>query len=263
MKNQSPFPQKSHRQNHCSAFTLIELLVVIAIIAILAAILFPVFARARENARRSSCQSNLKQLGLGILQYVHDYDEKYPAPRLGAGTDPRNNWALLSQPYLKSTQIFTCPSDSGTAPITSSWFPTGAANFRTSYIYNNGFSASPFSGGSGGIAAAAFTDVVKTVMVTDGGTQPGTGTPTSDPLQWTVKPRAWILADATNADVTGDGTLTTGNSSNFAAPNPRHLETANVLWADGHVKSARVETFFNATGASPCLRVNQSTTACP
>lgn len=59
-------------------FTLIELLVVIAIIAILAAILFPVFARARENARRASCQSNLKQIGLGILQYAQDYDERYP-----------------------------------------------------------------------------------------------------------------------------------------------------------------------------------------
>src|SRR4028118_1774787 len=64
-----------------SGFTLIELLVVIAIIGILASILFPVFARARENARRSSCQSNLKQIGLGILQYTQDYDEKLPLRR--------------------------------------------------------------------------------------------------------------------------------------------------------------------------------------
>src|SRR5688572_16253581 len=68
------FQQKTHK-----GFTLIELLVVIAIIAILASILFPVFARARENARRSSCQSNLKQLGLGFIQYTQDYDEKLPA----------------------------------------------------------------------------------------------------------------------------------------------------------------------------------------
>ncbi len=66
--------------NTIKAFTLIELLVVIAIIAILAAILFTVFARARENARRSSCQSNLKQIGLSIFQYIQDYDENYPSP---------------------------------------------------------------------------------------------------------------------------------------------------------------------------------------
>jgi prepilin-type N-terminal cleavage/methylation domain-containing protein len=72
------FSSKSH-----SAFTLIELLVVIAIIAMLAAILFPVFGRARENARRSSCQSNLKQIGLGIMQYTQDYDERLPARVIG------------------------------------------------------------------------------------------------------------------------------------------------------------------------------------
>lgn len=88
------------------AFTLIELLVVIAIIAILAAILFPVFARARENARRSSCQSNIKQILLGDLQYSQDYDERFPLWT--------TNWGAIVQPYLKSTQIFVCPSASDT-----------------------------------------------------------------------------------------------------------------------------------------------------
>ncbi len=92
-------------------FTLIELLVVIAIIAILAAILFPVFGRARENARRASCVSNTKQIALGFIQYYQDYDERFP---LNKGTDADGaHWANGSlQPYLKSKQILRCPSDS-------------------------------------------------------------------------------------------------------------------------------------------------------
>lgn len=93
--------------HHNKGFTLIELLIVIAIIAILAAILFPAFSRARENARRASCQSNLKQIGLGITQYTQDYDEKYPMKN--QSTDVRWNQAI--QPYVKSTQLFACPSN--------------------------------------------------------------------------------------------------------------------------------------------------------
>jgi prepilin-type N-terminal cleavage/methylation domain-containing protein/prepilin-type processing-associated H-X9-DG protein len=103
-------------------FTLIELLVVIAIIAILAAILFPVFGRARENARKSSCQSNLKQIALGFMQYTQDYDELLIPITVGGAT-PNNStegtpfiWPVLLQPYLKSTQIYTCPSNTTAAP---------------------------------------------------------------------------------------------------------------------------------------------------
>jgi prepilin-type N-terminal cleavage/methylation domain-containing protein/prepilin-type processing-associated H-X9-DG protein len=103
----------THYPEKRRGFTLIELLVVIAIIAILAAILFPVFARARENARRASCQSNLKQIALGIKQYTQDYDERFPPDDL-ATTDPTVGlvgWAGAIQPYVKSEQIFQCPSD--------------------------------------------------------------------------------------------------------------------------------------------------------
>ena len=94
-----------------SGFTLIELLVVIAIIAILAAILFPAFARARENARRASCQSNLKQIALGFAQYSQDYDEKMPQNATDNNTgDGHTGWAYTIQPYLKSWQLFYCPS---------------------------------------------------------------------------------------------------------------------------------------------------------
>jgi len=95
-------------------FTLIELLVVIAIIAILAAILFPVFARAREKARQSSCLSNVKQLLLALLQYVQDYDETLPhAYRYNApGVSPTGEtWDVVIEPYLKNLQVLVCPSD--------------------------------------------------------------------------------------------------------------------------------------------------------
>ena len=112
-------------------FTLIELLVVIAIIAILAAILFPVFAQARESARQTSCLSNTKQVGLGLLQYVQDYDEQFPLFRYpntnsnanqpdtpwGPWKNANIGWDKAIQPYVKNTQIFRCPSnDTGVWP---------------------------------------------------------------------------------------------------------------------------------------------------
>ena len=113
----SPLPRKASAQVR-TAFTLIELLVVIAIIAILAAILFPVFARARENARRSSCQSNQKQIGLAFVQYSQDYDERYPAATNGTtNAGDQEGFDKRLQPYLgqqvggPSAGIFLCPSD--------------------------------------------------------------------------------------------------------------------------------------------------------
>ena len=103
-------------------FTLIELLVVIAIIAILAAILFPVFARARENARRSSCSSNLKQIGLGFAQYTQDYDERLPYCDYGYSVPGKIGWDEAIFPYVKSTQIFQCPSAVGTSTATSTQY---------------------------------------------------------------------------------------------------------------------------------------------
>jgi prepilin-type N-terminal cleavage/methylation domain-containing protein len=115
-------PARSRRR---SAFTLIELLVVIAIIAILAAILFPVFAKAREKARQATCQSNEKQVGLGLLQYIQDYDEAFPSgqlkPSVGipAFSSPATGcgigWAGSVSPYMKSTGVFKCPDDPTTS----------------------------------------------------------------------------------------------------------------------------------------------------
>ena len=96
---------------HRRGFTLIELLVVIAIIAILAAILFPVFAKAREKARQASCLSNIKQLGLGFMQYAQDYDEMLPQDYRSAWAT-RYSWRAMIYPYVKNGQVFSCPSDS-------------------------------------------------------------------------------------------------------------------------------------------------------
>jgi len=99
------------------AFTLIELLVVIAIIAILAAILFPVFALAREKARQASCLSNFKQIGTGVMMYVQDWDETYPNNRLftfpggSEGNKLLVTWKTATQPYVKNIDVYRCPSN--------------------------------------------------------------------------------------------------------------------------------------------------------
>jgi len=109
-------------------FTLIELLVVIAIIAILAAILFPVFAKAREKARQTSCLSNAKQISLGIMMYMADYDQRTPQARFGdvviAGTSEHVTWKRVIFPYVKNWNCYECPSKPGhwgTACATSLW----------------------------------------------------------------------------------------------------------------------------------------------
>lgn len=130
-----------------SGFTLIELLVVIAIIAILAAILFPVFAKAREKARQTACLSNLKQMGLATMMYTEDNDENYPCESLGGVASPYDvadhpgvgpSWFSAIQPYEKSLDVQVCPS----SPILASEPPR--AHSKSSYDYN-GLLAHPIS----------------------------------------------------------------------------------------------------------------------
>ena len=106
--------------NKYRGFTLIELLVVIAIIAILAAILFPVFAKAREKARQSSCASNMKQLGIAFMQYVQDNNERFPSVHaVTANNDYVGGWANVIYPYVKSVGTYACPDDSSPSPKVS------------------------------------------------------------------------------------------------------------------------------------------------
>lgn len=240
-----------------NGFTLIELLVVIAIIAILAAILFPVFARARENARRTSCLSNLKQIGLGMMQYTQDYDERY-APAFSwdqasgkpnaldtdvshpSGYFTINNastsghyksWMDAVFPYVKSTQIFVCPSDNhaGAPPaILASYGYSGAFGgyYSDVKLYDSATTSTNYWTP---IAAAQIGRVSEIIMIMEDS-------------------NSYASLHATPATLSG-----------YAA-NPAlqyvvapHLEGGNSVYADGHAKWQPLAKMAAWGGAGNCV----------
>jgi prepilin-type N-terminal cleavage/methylation domain-containing protein/prepilin-type processing-associated H-X9-DG protein len=239
-------------------FTLIELLVVIAIIAILASILFPVFARARENARRSSCSSNMKQIGLGLLQYAQDYDEKNPAVSYGTNGDGQSNPATTSPsykwmdaifPYVKSEQLFVCPSDSKNLPYIQYQKLTAPASNYGSYCMSTAYWGGTFGGYDGGsyhnpnaAALAQIADPSGTVFILE-----SESTLTSSATRGPGSGWRDIAANPTVATSATDGV------PGFRYTVARHLETTNVLYCDGHVKSQRFSNLMikGTQGAYP------------
>lgn len=196
-------------------FTLIELLVVIAIISILAAILFPVFARARENARRASCQSNLKQIGLGILQYKQDYDERFPF-----GYDQFSGvfWPTIIQPYVKNDQIFNCPSETRTVVLTNNATYEYAANIAILKSLRS-------SGGT------PYWDAGNLCPTTSGNPIQDTALPVPNDSEIDEPARTTLVMDSDAWEY--ENHRTTGSAPGLDI---RHLEGGNVLFVDGHVK---------------------------
>jgi prepilin-type N-terminal cleavage/methylation domain-containing protein/prepilin-type processing-associated H-X9-DG protein len=209
------------------AFTLIELLIVIAIIALLAAILFPVFGRARENARRSSCASNLKQIGLGVLQYSQDYDERLVWDTIKDASGNKVTFRASLQPYVKSVQLFDCPSNTSKKTSDGIYNAQGFLTYQEDYSANTGYTNST-SGCGNDCGAMGFS-----YNGTDYTTWPA---PTLAQFNNTSQT---ILLSETMQKNDGIAYWTpTGNSADpylFAG----HLGTSNYLFVDGHVKALR------------------------
>ena len=211
-------------------FTLIELLVVIAIIAILAAILFPVFAKVREKARQTSCVSNMKQIGLAVMQYTQDNDEFFGYRKIttdGSDNDAlATSWKMILQPYIKSSGVFKCPS-----------------NPQKDNLDNAGVSAGPISYGAN---------------TADGGygvfgTLPANGDAAS--LASVTTPASTIIVcevTIPNTDWKINNTCCGFGTGLYAG----HTSFSNFLFSDGHVKSMKpLSTITTAMGGSGTLNL--------
>lgn len=276
-------PAKIQRESqHRRAFTLIELLVVISIIALLAAILFPVFSRARDNARRSSCQSNLKQIGLGLLQYTQDYDETMTRSHYvsfgGGGSNwyegslhpdttsvdasgnqkRKYHWMDAVYPYVKNLQIFVCPSATPKSIVPGS-VNTGYDSVNRFRRYGGATPTSPGGKvyGSYGINAMYYG--------TQGNYTDRVHAPVGSKLSTIVKPAETVLVTEGNGGPffglgqPDNGVMVTTTSLTPRIFRPqngfdeqgfassiveRHFEFTNILYCDGHVKSRKVDEFL-------------------
>lgn len=215
-------------------FTLIELLIVIAIISIIAAILLPVFARVRETARRANCQSNLKQLGMGLLQYAQDYDERLPAGPWGGANFTFTGWAGRVYPYVKSTGVFVCPSDVPLSTVTGS---------RISYMANVNISYNNAENGTPAGSLAKFTSPSRTVMVLEAigyACDPAVAENTSAYGNGEYGPSGNYATGKMDVSYWSDP-ANAGSGWPTSLQQGRHLKGSNFLACDGHVKWARPE----------------------
>jgi prepilin-type N-terminal cleavage/methylation domain-containing protein len=238
-------------------FTLIELLVVIAIIAILAAILFPVFAKAREKARQTTCTSNMKQLGLGFIQYSQDYDEKFPggggnqAPISITGED----WATQIYAYEKSTGVYKCMDDTSNSglPVESYAYNLNVGGYQSAATVN----ANPTNAASNGYMTSPSVTVLlyegdMVASTTDSAT-PGTATTG-------VANNGFMVGNIGQPQWNGQDTYAAGPlGARGGISNPlRHDPYSIFLCADGHVKMLRPEKVSSGFTAAHSATVQDS-----
>lgn len=264
-------------QRNKRGFTLIELLVVIAIIAILAAILFPVFAQAREKARQASCQSNMKQLATAVMMYVQDYDETMPKAEFvdqnGWGSWPANHylWSSMQclQTYTKNREIFRCPSDSAAVSpeVITSVGPARPPAMRSYMV--SAFNRAP--DGSGTAFGIAQPQGVVTIGTTYNGAEAATSMASinapADVVLFSEGQREmndWWCGDGSYSNTEVDwcwGTMSQINADSMITsivllPQEgynlrltkgwrKHSGGSNVAFADGHVKSVRPTELLN------------------
>lgn len=283
--------RRNSRWRH--GFTLLELLVVVAIIALLAAILFPVFIKVREKARAATCESNLKQMGLGEIQYSQDYDETYSGVGIDYNLYGTNNgtvatcgatypqscyhitWMEQIFPYVKSAQIFVCPSEQKTMStlLDSTGFDTAGllANHDVytainaaggiSYAYNFIFGQipSPYwangevigsnvsypsshtlgpASGASGILSSNIQGPAETIMITDQNSKYVSGSPSSATNTLYNQYQFWLLY-ITDMDPKAQSQYHAVDGQNYVSPGAittPHTDGFNVLYYNGHVK---------------------------
>ena len=242
-------------------FTLIELLVVIAIISLLAAILFPVFATAREKARQTSCAGNMKQLGLAFTQYIQDYDEACPS---GAVNSRGCGWAGQIYPYVKATGSFSCPDDTSTPQWSyENQLSYGEnANFFVGWSYTNGWAITLGPPNVSLLTAPSLTVLLFEVsycgytaprygIAGEGYSQTGNGW---SAINWYGSYKTGLMGGR----AFGSGQNATGDTTDS-----RHNNGANFLAYDGHVKflvGNRVSNGYTAQATtSPQLIANSTT----